>query len=99
MVDFQIILHNSISDEEVVELSNSASEHGINDFTVTPSRRIITAETEREDAALTWVVGWLSEALFAVEDIAYIEEKRIYWPEFVEAEEPLFEVDLFDRDD
>ena len=91
MIDWTITLHDPLSDQEITELGATASEHGISDFAVNASRRIIRAETEREDEAVLWVTQWTADALFAVESIAQIKEERIYWPEF-EDEEPRIEI-------
>lgn len=94
MIDWTITLHSSLADAEVEELAVTASEHGIEDWTITESGRIIKAETPREDDSINWIAEWLAEALFEVEVIAQIKEERIYWPEFDDGEELVIDLRL-----
>lgn len=94
MVDWTITLHAALCDSEVAELGATASDHGISDFAVTKNRRIISAETERDDDSLLWITQWVADALYEVEVIAQIKEERIYWPEFGTEEEFRIEIDF-----
>ena len=94
MIDWTVIFHSAVHDHELEELADNASHHGIIDFTVTESRRILRAETERDDDAINWIAAWLGQSIFQVEEIAQIKEERVYWPEFETEEEPVYTVRL-----
>lgn len=98
MIDWTITFHDAVCDHEIEELADHATFHGINDFTVTESRRIIKAETVRDDDAINWIASWLGQSIYAVEIIAQIKEERVYWPEFEEEDEPKYTVRL-EKDD
>ena len=59
MIDWTITFHDAVCDHEIEELADHATFHGIDDFTVTESRRIIKAETVRDDDAINWIASWL----------------------------------------
>ena len=94
MIDWTITFHDAVCDHEIEELADHATFHGIDDFTVTESRRIIKAETVRDDDAINWIASWLGQSIYAVEIIAQIKEERVYWPEFEEEDEPKYTVRL-----
>ena len=94
MIDWTITFHEAVCDHEIEELADHATFHGIDDFTVTESRRIIKAETVRDDDAINWIASWLGQSIYAVEIIAQIKEERVYWPEFEEEDEPKYTVRL-----
>ena len=98
MIDWTITFHDAVCDHEIEELADHATFHGIDDFTVTESRRIIKAETVRDDDAINWIASWLGQSIYAVEIIAQIKEERVYWPEFEEEDEPKYTVRL-EKDD
>ena len=94
MIDWTITFHEAVCDHEIEELADHATFHGIDDFTVTESRRIIKAETVRDDDAINWIASWLGQSIYAVEIIAQIKEERVYWPEFEDEDEPIYTVRL-----
>ena len=94
MIDWTITFHDAVCDHEIEELADNATFHGIDDFTVTESRRIIKAETVRDDDAINWIASWLGQSIYAVEIIAQIKEERVYWPEFEEEDEPKYTIRL-----
>ena len=94
MIDWTITFHDAVCDHEIEELADHATFHGIDDFTVTESRRIVKAETVRDDDAINWIASWLGQSIYAVEIIAQIKEERVYWPEFEEEDEPKYTIRL-----
>lgn len=93
IIDWTVTFYSGLADAEVEELAVSASEYGVEDFAFTTNKRVLRAETAREDEAIYWIVEWLAESLFETEIIAQIKEERIYNPVFEgdEEYEPMFE--------